>query len=186
MWGNVARLIPRLDTDAAVRTESRPVAVDAELEKFCETMYPKLVGALSLTYRDPSLAEEFAQDALARTVERWDHIRGVDDPEAYVIRIGFNLGRSWWRRRLAERRARSRLDDEVTWSVADPTTELEVRRILATLTPRQREAIVHRYYLGLDVRDTAALMGCAEGTVRALTAQGIAGLRSAGLGVDDE
>ena len=161
------------------------MAVDAELKKFCETMYPKLVGALSLTYRDVDLAEEFAQDALSRTVERWDHIRGVEDPEAYVIRIGFNLGRSWWRRRLAERRARSRLGHDVTWSEADPTPGLEVRRILATLSPRQREAIVHRYYLGLDVRDTAASMGCAEGTVRALTAQGIAVLRSAGLGVDD-
>jgi RNA polymerase sigma factor (sigma-70 family) len=148
-------------------------------------MYPKLVGALSIMYTDLDLAEDLAQEALSRTVERWDHIQGVEDPEGYVIRIGFNLGRSWWRRRLAERRAHARLGPASTWCETDPTPNLEARRVLAMLTPRQREAIVHRYYLGLDVKHTAVTMGCAEGTVRALTAQGIAALRSAGLGVDD-
>jgi RNA polymerase sigma factor (sigma-70 family) len=136
-------------------------------------------------YGDADLAEDLAQDALSRAVERWDDIRLMEDPDGYVIRIGFNLGRSWWRRRFAERRAHARLEAMSTWSQADPAPNLEVRRILATLTPRQREAIIHRYYLELDVKETAALMGCAEGTVRALTAQGIAALRSAGLGVDD-
>ncbi|MET0662323.1 MAG: sigma-70 family RNA polymerase sigma factor [Ilumatobacteraceae bacterium] len=156
-----------------------------ELDRFCSTTYPKLVGALSIMYGDADLAEDLAQDALSRAVERWDHIRGMDDPESYVIRIGFNLARSWWRRRFAERRAHSRLGPASSWSQSDPVPNLEVRRILATLTPRQREAIVHRFYLELDVRETAAAMRCAEGTVRALTAQGIATLRSAGLGADD-
>lgn len=38
--------------------------------------------------------------------------------------------------------------------------------------------MVFRYFGQLSVRETAAAMGCAEGTVRALTSQGIAALRA--------
>ena len=182
----VGRLIVAADSDGFDDSETRVLTIVVELDEFCRRMYPRLVGALSIMYTDLDLAEDLAQEALSRAVERWDHVRSLDDPESYVIRIGFNLGRSWWRRRFAERRARTRLGPATTWSDTDPTLDLEIRRILATLTARQREAIVHRYYLGLDVKASAASMGCAEGTVRALTSQGIAALRSAGLGVDDE
>jgi DNA-directed RNA polymerase specialized sigma24 family protein len=44
---------------------------------------------------------------------------------------------------------------------------------------------VLRYFADLPVRDTAVVMGCAEGTVKALTFKAIAALRAQGL-VDDE
>ena len=44
--------------------------------------------------------------------------------------------------------------------------------------PAEREAVVFRYFGQLSVRETATAMGCAEGTVRALTSQGIAALRT--------
>jgi RNA polymerase sigma factor (sigma-70 family) len=55
--------------------------------------------------------------------------------------------------------------------------EAGVRRALAALPARQREAVVLRYVLDLSVDETAQRMGCAAGTVRALTSQGIARLR---------
>jgi RNA polymerase sigma factor (sigma-70 family) len=157
-----------------------------EVEQFCTAMYGRLVGALSLAYGDRELAEELAQDALSRVVERWDQIRVLDDAEGYTIQIGFNLGRSWWRRRAAERRAHGRLaprpvhDDE-----DDVAQRVALQQAMAKLSPRQREAIVHRYFLGHGVGETARWMRCAEGTVKALTSQGIAVLR-ADLGVSDE
>lgn len=42
---------------------------------------------------------------------------------------------------------------------------------------RRRAALAYRYYAGLSVRETAAAMACAEGTVKALTHQAIAALR---------
>jgi DNA-directed RNA polymerase specialized sigma24 family protein len=46
-------------------------------------------------------------------------------------------------------------------------------------------AIVLRFYVDLSVRQTANAMDCAEGTVKALTSQAVAALRSAGLEVED-
>ena len=46
------------------------------------------------------------------------------------------------------------------------------------LTARQREAIVLRYYAQLSGAETASVMHCAEGTVRALTYQAISSLRA--------
>ena len=53
----------------------------------------------------------------------------------------------------------------------------EIRHALASLPRRQREAVLLRFLLDLSVEDTAQRMGCAAGTVRALTAQGVGRLR---------
>ncbi|MBK5222938.1 MAG: hypothetical protein JJE52_08690 [Acidimicrobiia bacterium] len=53
-----------------------------------------------------------------------------------------------------------------------------VRDAVRGLPRRQREAIIHRFFLGLDVVETAAAMGCAPGTVTALTHQAFERLRS--------
>jgi RNA polymerase sigma factor (sigma-70 family) len=171
--------------DAPTSGTTTSTGTHANLDEFCSRLHPRLVCALRHAYRDADLAEDLAQETLSRTVEKWDHIRAVEKPEDYVFRIAFNLGRSWWRRRCTERQARSRLDDAVVWWDHDRTAGIEVRCAVSTLPPRQREAIVTRYFLGLDVRGTALSMKCAEGTVRALTAQAIRELRSSGLDVDE-
>lgn len=89
-----------------------------------------------------------------------------------------------FRRLAAERRARARLGATQGGSV-DPADAVAVRDAVAALPPRQRAAIVLRYFADLPVRDAAAVMGCAEGTIRALTFKAIAKLRAQGL-VDDE
>jgi RNA polymerase sigma factor (sigma-70 family) len=61
-----------------------------------------------------------------------------------------------------------------------------VRAAVSALPPRQRAAIVARYYLDLDVAASAELLGCQPGTVKALTHQAIASLRRAGLAVPEE
>src|SRR4029079_12753434 len=56
---------------------------------------------------------------------------------------------------------------------ADPALAQALRR----LSPAQRAAIVSRFYLDLSVDDSAQILGKRPGTVRALTAQGVARLR---------
>jgi RNA polymerase sigma factor, sigma-70 family len=52
-------------------------------------------------------------------------------------------------------------------------------RALRSLPPRQRVTLICRYYEGLDVAETAAVMRCTEGTVKSQTARGLAALRRA-------
>lgn len=61
-----------------------------------------------------------------------------------------------------------------------------MRDAVAALPTRQRTAVLLRYYADLSVRDTTAVMGCAEGTVKALTFKAIAALREAGLTDDTD
>jgi RNA polymerase sigma factor (sigma-70 family) len=51
---------------------------------------------------------------------------------------------------------------------------------VARLPRRQRAALVLRYFADLPVADVADLMGCSQGTVKALTHQAIAALRARG------
>jgi RNA polymerase sigma-70 factor (ECF subfamily) len=52
-----------------------------------------------------------------------------------------------------------------------------VRVILMDLTDRQREVIVLRFFESLNVQETAAVMGCAVGTVKATAHQALRILR---------
>ena len=136
-----------------------------------------LVGSLALYCGDAAVAEELAQEALAKAWLRWDRL---DDPKAWIYRTAFNLATSWGRRRSAERRAnrRSVAGDHVE---PDADEAHAVRDAVAALPDRQRAVIVCRYFLGFDVRGTAEVLGCAEGTVKAATHQALASLRRSGL-----
>ena len=158
---------------------------DAEASEFCDRIGPRLVGALTLTCGDRGVAEELAQDTLVRVWERWPQVRRMDSPEGWAFRTAFNLAGSWRRRRGAEHRANRR---SLPNGAADPTlglAEVEtVRRAVSRLPERQRAVVVARFYLGYDVAGTAALLGCAPGTVKAATHQALANLRASGLTAD--
>ena len=76
---------------------------------FCEALSRRLVGSLVLFCGDRMVAEELAQEALARALERWAQVSVMMSPEAWVYRTAFNLARSAHRRRAAERRALKRM-----------------------------------------------------------------------------
>ena len=48
---------------------------------------------------------------------------------------------------------------------------------LARLPQRQRACVVLRYFEELDVRETAAALGCSEGTVKSQTSRALTALR---------
>lgn len=146
-------------------------------EDFCVAARPRLVGALALHCGDRGTAEELAQEALIRTWQRWDEVEMMSQPAAWTYRVAFNLSASWYRRRSAERRARRRRGDPDR-TEPDHDQALVVRSAVASLPPRRRMALVLRYYLDLSVAETAAVMRCREGTVKALCAQAVASLRT--------
>lgn len=151
---------------------------DFELDRFCIDARPRLVGLLGLYCGDAGVAEELAHETLARVCQRWDQVKTMESPQAWTFKVAMNLASSYFRRKAAERRAKERLG-ALQEAAPEPSSDwsITVREAVAALPRRQRTALLLRYYLDLPVVDTARLMGCAEGTVKALTFKAIASLR---------
>jgi RNA polymerase sigma-70 factor (ECF subfamily) len=58
-----------------------------------------------------------------------------------------------------------------------PAADPDLARAVATLSARQRLAVDCFYYAGLTVAETAAVMGCSEGTVKSTLSDARARLR---------
>jgi RNA polymerase sigma-70 factor (ECF subfamily) len=158
---------------------SRSTVVDADLVELCDREHARLVGALALLTGDRGIAEELAQEAMIRLHQHWPRVREMQAPAGWLHGVGANLARSWWRRRHAERRAYAKVGPvaEVADVGAEPADVLAIRRAVSILPTRQRTAVVLRHFVGLPVAEVAAQMSCAEGTVKALTSQGLDRLR---------
>lgn len=171
--------------DAARRGADARMVQDREVVAFCETVRPQLVGTLTLYCGDPHLAEELAQDTLVRVWDRWGRIGGLHNRTGYVHRMALNAANSWFRRRAAEQRARSRLPGAEALVVDDVASRLALRSAVRALPPRQRAALVLRFYADLPVAEVAVLMRCRPGTVKSLTHHAVAALRGQDL-IDEE
>jgi RNA polymerase sigma-70 factor (sigma-E family) len=127
---------------------------------------------------DRTLAEDLMQEAFVRSAKRLAHLRDPDSFDAYLRRAVVNLARSHFRRRRLEREYLLRHaagGDSTTEPEVDPYPSL--KGALLTLPPRQREAVVLRFYEDLSERQTADVMRVRPGTVKALVAQAMASLR---------
>jgi RNA polymerase sigma-70 factor (ECF subfamily) len=148
------------------------------LVAFCERVHPRLVGAIALQCGDPELAKEVAQEALTRAWQHWPRISRYDSPEAWVFRVAFNLSTSRLRRVTRERRALAQAGSLPQTGIADETDRIAVRAAVLALPPRQRAALVLRYFADLPVDEVARAMNCAPGTVKSLTAKALETLRT--------
>jgi RNA polymerase sigma-70 factor (sigma-E family) len=174
--------------DALIEGEERSLATDGSTDgqDFDDWVAARGPGLLRLAYvltGNRADAEDAVQDALARALPRWEHIRTVGDPDAYVRRMVVNAHTSWWRKF----RRRETPVAEAYGDTADrPTTEDRDRVWLACLAlpEPQRVAVVLRYYEQLEYPEIAALTGVAEGSVRSRVSRGLAALR-ASLGEEE-
>ena len=121
------------------------------------------------------------EDLLQAALERMFRQRGaaITEPEGYLRRTMYNLAADGWRRRQSWR-AKVPLLRQPT-AIPDPTSAVDDRdhlvRLLRDLPPRQRTAIVLRYWEDLSEEDAARAMGCSPGTVKAAASRGLARLR---------
>jgi RNA polymerase sigma factor (sigma-70 family) len=67
----------------------------------------------------------------------------------------------------------------------DLPLEISIRSMLQSLPPRQREALVLRYYQDLPVAEVSEVMGCSSSTVKKLAARGLAAMRCA-IGAEEQ
>jgi RNA polymerase sigma-70 factor (ECF subfamily) len=156
---------------------------EVAIREFLHTSYPRLVAAVALTSGSRPAAEDAVQEALLRAWERSEKGEEIESMSAWVTTVALNHARSGLRRIIVERRARSRLQTPVIASA--PTGDrIDIERALSTLPRRQREAIVLRYYLQLDMREIAAALRVNEGTVKSTLFRARAALAEV-LGIHD-
>jgi RNA polymerase sigma-70 factor (ECF subfamily) len=142
----------------------------ASFEEFFEQERVRLYRVLFAITGSRHEAEDISQDAFLRVWERWDRVAAMDEPSGYLHRVATNVFRDRRRRLMLGMRRAVRL--------APPPDHLEAVEtrtvasgLLASLTPRQRAAVVLTEALGYSADEAGALLGIKGSTVRALTYQ---------------
>ncbi|MER7755988.1 SigE family RNA polymerase sigma factor [Kitasatospora sp. NPDC097643] len=149
-----------------------------EFQAFIVGAWPRLLRTAYLLTGEQYAAEDLVQSAAEKACAAWGKVRRADDPYAYVRRIMVNEYARRCRRRPPELLVTSVPDgpgEEDGFARSDQRAALMAA--LATLPPRQREAVVLRHWEDLSDSQTAVAMGCSVGAVRSQTAKGIARLR---------
>ena len=128
---------------------------------------------------DWHIAQDLTQETLANAFRNWHRVQQAHSADAYVRRILLNVARQRWR----GRRNRAPVSVATTEPhVPDATEEIveraELFGALLRLPLRQRATIVLRYLDGLSERETAATLGCSQGTVKSQTARALTSLRT--------
>ncbi|MGH3252756.1 MAG: RNA polymerase sigma factor, partial [Trebonia sp.] len=130
--------------------------------------YPKLAGWVRRLVDDDDTAHEIASEAFVRLLSKWTSAHKLDSPQGYLYMIATNLVRDHWRKMERERRAFTKAaagaDPE---PYSDPSQDVDVRELLATLPARLREPFLLHYYGGFGVKEIAAQLKRPEGTIKA-------------------
>jgi RNA polymerase sigma-70 factor (sigma-E family) len=165
--------------------ETQTADRDEAFRQFTASRWPRLLRTAYLLTGERHAAEDLVQSALERTYLSWRRVRRADDQDAYVRRILINQharrfrgGRREYPTAEAPTGTADRSD-----RIAQAETRLTLLDALAGLPPRQRQAVVLRYWEDLSERQTADAMDCSTGTVKSQTAKALAKLRDVpGLG----
>ena len=167
------------------------MANDKELSDFLKSVERRAFKRVAYAVRDDDAALDIVQDSMIRLAEKY-----VDRPAAELPlvfhRILSNATMDWFRRqkvRGALFRNFSEFDSSsddadfdlletlagqgetsATESAADTVSRDQILLVIdaevSRLPTRQREAFLLRYWEELDVAETAAVMGCSEGSVK--------------------
>lgn len=126
----------------------------------------------------PDIGRDAAADALAWAWEHLDRVTAMANPAGYLWRVGQTSARTAARRRRP-----------VPWRLGgddadEPVFEPGLVAALATLSPRQRAAVVLVHGYGYGVTEAAGALGCRPPTLRNHLDRGLARLRHH-LGTDD-
>ena len=145
-----------------------------EFDRFVADNGNGLLRTAYLMVGDLHEAEDLVQETLFKVASKWPRVSRMENPVAYTRRILVNQalhGSAKRSRNRAELKARAAPD------TADTAAHLDIRdelfEALAALPPRQRAALVLRYFLDLPEAEVAAALGCSLGTVKSSTSRGL-------------
>ncbi len=166
------------------------MATAQELSDFLAQVERRAFKQTAYAVRDDHAALDIVQDAMMKLAEKYGHKPAEELPMLFQ-RILQNTMKDYWRRQkvrnlwttLLSSFGQHQDEDEhdpletlhVDQSDDDnaPQASLErsqtiaiIEQALERLPARQREAFILRYWEEMDVAETAALMGCSEGSVK--------------------
>jgi RNA polymerase sigma-70 factor (ECF subfamily) len=177
-------------------TGARALRNEEQLNRFLADVERRALRIAEIAVRDRDEALDLVQNAMIKLVRKYAD-RSSDEWPPLFYRILQNGIRDWHRRQAVRKRVmvwfgRSGGDDDdydIVAAAPDPAgrapeQELEneqamdsLEQAVHALPARQREAFMLRTFEGLDVADTAAAMGCSEGSVKTHYSRAIHSLR---------
>ncbi|HSH87568.1 MAG: RNA polymerase sigma factor [Methylophilus sp.] len=178
-----------------------------EISDFLRQIEKRAFRQTAYAVRDDHAALDIVQDAMLKLADKYAGKPIAEYPMLFQ-RILQNTTRDYWRRQKVRNLWTSLFssfgsqDDEefdlletidVEGADNNPADQLErsqtmvlIGKALEKLPARQREAFVLRYWEELDVAETAAAMGCSQGSVKTHCSRAVSAmsqlLEQAGLG----
>jgi RNA polymerase sigma-70 factor, ECF subfamily len=167
------------------------LATDQELSSFLKGVEKRAFKRTAFTVRDDDSALDIVQDAMIRLSERYAD-RPAEELPLIFQRILSNATMDWFRRQKVRSALMSNMSDfdspgdgadfdlleslesaegslgaeSAAESVSRAQILLLIENEIVELPSRQREAFLLRYWEEFDVAETAAAMGCSEGSVK--------------------
>jgi RNA polymerase sigma-70 factor, ECF subfamily len=185
----VLRHNPSRPKEGASR-KSRPLATDKELSDFLKGVEKRAFKRTAYTVRNDDAALDIVQDSMIRLSEKYAD-RPPEELPLVFQRILSNATMDWFRRQKVRNAVLVNLSDfegadddggdfdllellnldsVATESAADSVGRQQILELIdgevGKLPGRQREAFLLRYWEELDVAETAAVMGCSQGSVK--------------------
>lgn len=116
-------------------------------------------------------AEDIAQDAFLAVRGRWDHVRGLDQPKAYLFKVA---KRRFQRSRQSRIGRYCQADPDVHLMAAPEPTDafgqtdnrLDMRALVRQLPPGQRQVLWLRLAADFSEAETAQVLSLRPGTVK--------------------
>ena len=168
-----------------------PLASDKELSDFLKSVEKRAFKRAVYAVRDADAALDIVQDTMIRLAEKYADRPPAELPLLFQ-RILSNAMMDWFRRQKVrgavvrnfsdfesasgdgdfdiletlEVLGGSLASESASDSVSRAQILLVIEAQIAELPARQREAFLLRYWEELDVAETAASMGCSEGSVK--------------------
>ena len=156
---------------------AHPAAEALDWERVFQTQYHSLFRALVGATGRTDGVEDAIQDAFAQGLR--GHLpREVRSIEAWLFVVALN------RIKRSRRRAALFVPLRRTERAADPVdaalTRVDVLARLEALSPRERELLVAKFYVGLTQDELAAALGMPRGTVSSAISRAAARFRAGG------
>jgi len=151
-----------------------------EINAFYDAEQEKLFGFIRNMGLDTHDADDVLNDAFLAICTHWSDVRDRS-PRGYLYVVARNEIFRRWRSR--NRRPEEPLEDQTAVVTGDFAQQVVDHQVLggalATVTGREREAVLLLYYAGFDVAGAARVMGCKPGAVKRYAFDGRAKLRHA-------
>lgn len=180
------------------------MATEQELSSFLKGVEKRAFKRSVYHVRNDEAALDIVQDSMMKLVEHYSHKPPEELPMLFQ-RILSNTTLDWFRRQKTRNALFSNLSDfesstddgdfdllesldgsAHTGQVESAETSTQRAQVLhqieleiQELPPRQREAFLMRYWEELDVAETAAAMGCSEGSVKTHCSRAVQALSKA-------